>query len=983
MANYFQPYDPNSYSVQGYQLPSQEIAGALNAKTQYYIQGLQNIKERHDQAFDMQLTNEQNITSLNNQRAQVEQSLKDITNKDLSIGDYQRQAMDMFKPITNNRSFLADEHLTAQKMSALSQAQSDVKTKGSSYVNTESVKAINNSLEDMRTADTSDPNWYSSFMNDTLANTYIPYDPKVDKEWTDNLQKFIKDTKSKYSQPQTRTDGNGNPSAYYLSEQEISTQTDEDLRQYVKNNRPQQQLVQSQLVARNLKHDLQSYQKQDPINGRAYAIQYLDGVKQNALNSEVGIINRTVNNIAAKQGAIASPDSDAFKSLEAYKKQLIGEDGKGGYMKTVLDHYNSIHPEEILDNPANTADLAELLDDTKVNTQIQALGLDQVKETLKADQSSTSILNNRENIQARLQLGALKAETERMKKEGKNADGSRTPNPNITQSEDLGTNPTLSGAEKLKDVQTRMLVKEDDIRKQLLSLKYAAVVPVDGENKNVIDVMNLPQYKDMRFDEFLDKVQLPQSTRELLEALNADVYTHNSLKGTTRAFTTKDAATRIMTALYDDKTMSQVLLRAGYEKGGEDDVASLGIALQDLKNNRQQLANSFGEPIRKVITGLKDFENLTNEQLVNMDEKSYTERISGQLKAQGFSNEDIKSFQEYLQTGHIIGTPISQGSSIVGAGSVFGNNPINYKAVTIANHPDIAKYKQEWDKFQKLREDAIAQSGNHILSNTASFQVVPTSMNSKEYDPNSMIYEGQIPSLLSRASTSLNGVNQDAELDKAFQQVKGQLGQVVKNVQVFDDNTDNPYIRLNIDIKDAKQFLTAGKLEGVSNLDDLVEKMNSTRFYIPKEDLSKYGFTQQSTVGLDFAGGQPVNYNLTSGNKISFRNAGMGGETSIVPDGRVSHINVYKDGTIEVADGDKLTPELMQSFDPSGGILKATQIAPKEVARQLYVLDYRAALLKNIMQSNGFGTKANIRDLQNLKEKDKVNNLFILSGGTF
>lgn len=192
MASYQTPYDPNSYLTKGYDLPKEAIMGAISARTQYWQEGANQIKNAYASTFDFNLTNEQNKANLKIQKDQADKQLKELIKTDISIGENRAPLLKLLDPISKNENYIYDDHFTKKISGSLQQANSEKNKKGNDYFNVESVKALNNKLEDLRNADTSKSDWVDNFSNDTLGTTYIPYDPKVKSDWQDKLSKMSK-----------------------------------------------------------------------------------------------------------------------------------------------------------------------------------------------------------------------------------------------------------------------------------------------------------------------------------------------------------------------------------------------------------------------------------------------------------------------------------------------------------------------------------------------------------------------------------------------------------------------------------------------------------------------------------------------------------------------------------------------------------------------------------------------------------------------
>jgi hypothetical protein len=989
MASYLTPPNLQAQQTTPVKSLNQQVMSTIGARTQYYVSTLTNMKNQRDSAVSMNLTDETNKQELQSLTEQADKQIADMTKKDLSIGNYAAQTKDLLKPITQNQNFLYDEHITGLVSGELQKAQGIAAEKGPSSYHLESVKALQNTLGDLRTArkDAGDnPNWAKRFLNDTLGTTYVPYDSKIDEKFDAESRKFLKDLKSKYTTNTAKYDAQGNPTGFYLSESEVSAVTDMEMQNWLKSNRPEQQVYRNQLKGKNDLHDIRTLLKADPVRGQEIALSHLNNAKEQARVSDINVVNRTINNLANAALAVASTDSPKYHELKAQIEGLQGKDGKGGYKKDLQDHYDKMDVTKFISDPTTGyKDLGDLYDRTQVNATVGAMGLDRVSTELKSDASATNMQMNREKLAVQKQIAAMNAQAKidaaaAKAKTTLNADGS-TANTNITPSVEIGSTPE-DGNAIVDQVHHELERNELDVKKDFLA-QQGAVVNVNGESVNILEFL---KDKDEPLEKLLNDSDLSGQTKELLKALNGAAYAAgNNLDKTTRNVSGRQAAERILFALTNKNTLSDTLKRAAYNSNAVDLVAGFGFQLENFNNKRTALAGQFVKPTREAAeaAGLQ-FNDKNNIDIVNLDENAYSKDVTQHLRQFGATPEDAGKIAEYLRTGKeaaLLGNPKYVVREVRNEG--HGQTSTIYQKSNLFNQLDT--YKKTWDKFKENRARKYLESGHVPLANAATFNVVSTSMDSKTFDPNSMVYESSVPNLLSRATT-MEGTQQNSAAYKGFEAIKGKLGDSgnLMNMRIVDDGSGRPYVKLTLKTGAGKKLLEDASTEDLDNVKDFVQNASKLKIYVPQEEISKFGFGKQSKAVLDYKNNGGYKYKLPSGGNIQFINRGQG-QLDVEPDGEFEKVVLYTDGTLGIEKvklnrntvNTVLNPQGRPDIDPQASL----QQVPEKVGQGIYTLDLRASTLKNILQSNNIDAsgKVKISDLQKLKEKDFINNIISLS----
>lgn len=139
MASYEQPVDKQSYSFQPYQLPYNQIAQTVQAKTQYWLQGANQLKQTQEQAAGLDLSLDQNRQQLRSFTDQTNKQINEAAKSDLSIGDNVQSAMHMYDPLYNgetqmSQQIMGDHAVTTRAKQIQAQfEQSKTKNNGKEY----------------------------------------------------------------------------------------------------------------------------------------------------------------------------------------------------------------------------------------------------------------------------------------------------------------------------------------------------------------------------------------------------------------------------------------------------------------------------------------------------------------------------------------------------------------------------------------------------------------------------------------------------------------------------------------------------------------------------------------------------------------------------------------------------------------------------------------------------------------------------------
>jgi hypothetical protein len=222
MAGYQTPYDAQSYVTNPYQLPTQQIIGAVQTRNQYWEGAASNLRNAYQNYLGLDLSRADNHERLNQLMQGVNENLQRVVKTDLSLGENYGEAMKVFDPITHDDNIMGDNAITRHYKQEFATAQSyRTKDNGKEYSET-NVRDLSNHLQDF-VNDSSAANWRSHYSTRAF---YTPY-TDVAAEIRTLERSFKPDTMSlttpMYLDANGKpTDRGGNPSGYMLNKTDKS-----------------------------------------------------------------------------------------------------------------------------------------------------------------------------------------------------------------------------------------------------------------------------------------------------------------------------------------------------------------------------------------------------------------------------------------------------------------------------------------------------------------------------------------------------------------------------------------------------------------------------------------------------------------------------------------------------------------------------------------------------------------------------------------
>jgi hypothetical protein len=186
--------------VQPYMAPTDAIASTFQTKLNYWAADAAQIKSAANQYLGLDLTNQENQEKLKNYIPQINDQLKKLTYSDLSVGDNQSQAMNIFKPITSDENIMGDHALTEHTKSQLAIADSYRNMNGGKEYSDDNRNILLMRLNEFRNDSAS--NWRQHYGTRSFYSPYYDYS----KEVKDAMENFVPN----HTVSQHMTDAKGN-----------------------------------------------------------------------------------------------------------------------------------------------------------------------------------------------------------------------------------------------------------------------------------------------------------------------------------------------------------------------------------------------------------------------------------------------------------------------------------------------------------------------------------------------------------------------------------------------------------------------------------------------------------------------------------------------------------------------------------------------------------------------------------------------------
>lgn len=219
--------------VQPYMAPTDAIANTFQTKLNYWAAGAAQLKSAANHYLGLDLTNEANQQKLHGYMQDVNQSLKNLSYTDLSIGDNQAQAMNIFKPITSDQNIMGDHAITESYKNEYAVAEGYRNKDNGKEYSDDNMRILQIKQNEFRN-DNPD-NWRFHYATRARYSPYYDYE----KEKRDLMENYVPD----HTLIQTATNAKGQNLPYIVTEENKSRMAN-DIHKYLMANMSEKAKIQ-------------------------------------------------------------------------------------------------------------------------------------------------------------------------------------------------------------------------------------------------------------------------------------------------------------------------------------------------------------------------------------------------------------------------------------------------------------------------------------------------------------------------------------------------------------------------------------------------------------------------------------------------------------------------------------------------------------------------------------------------------------------
>ncbi len=884
MASYWEKPDPNQFIFTPSTPPAQEALGALQAKTQYWLQGAAQVKGQYDAILGKELSHATSIAKVESFRKQFDERLKTLAKKDFSIGENKTAALKEFDPIVRDRGIIVDETTTSNYNSILSQAKSDANKNGGKYYNQDSVEYAGQMLQRYKgQADNSNTEY-----NDILKNNaYIPYNEKAQRE----LAEFVK-TASKEKVEHPYEDPTNN---LRIVVKEGPAYKKEDLAALARETLSPAALQMYELQG---KVQFNRYQlaaktpEQMHQIGSEYKAQIDTMYNEKIANTKAYILDNT-----QKLALISKNHPEAKEQIDYLNNSILqAKEGVKGFEKrrddTRLEYFT---------DPANwrlgEAYAAEMFMEQKVRNTTTALS--------NREYSTKWQLNQAEAKQQELEIHRERLRILKEKESKKAIQESESgidPNRVIERSVNAGTNdtdPVKRGNARYEAAKTIEVDAYKSLQTPLLD-SLEITVDVDG-NSTTLDRATprgdmLITDRSLQISDFglknLTNI-LSSATTGLKKDPNGKVDLSN--------LTVAQVKTELDAILADKDKVQKVINYAAFENNNLKELSDyhyqLGLADSKKSNDVHKFSKIWEEELRSRNL-LGDGVKVTNFNLDDPDNilKLGNQRIINQvIKQNNLSPNEVKELANFISG------RISELSNKFGVKqqvpdySVAGSP--TYKTVFIPSSLGIMaqNLKDSMVDAKAAIKNRLAQEDNITYSTKGRTFTIQDKLTEKD-DRNEQLLRNRVNELIQGSIGSAGGDNSDENVQAFdfFRNTTGVLDAVNRVSFVTGTTNTKPYMELDFDVDKLNTSLEKKGLRDEHDvLDNVVKEKHKVKIYLTDKQISEYAKDPDRDDAILFR--NPVKINTASGHSFSMKNvavnepgkieASLSGEISAVTKG--------------------------------------------------------------------------------------------------
>jgi hypothetical protein len=971
MATYLANPDYQSYQFTPYVPPYQETLQAIQAKSQYWLEGASKIKTAFDNVVSKEYTRDDSKAKINQFRQEVEPKLEQIAKKDLGIGDNQKQAFDIINPIRKDAGLLVDEFTTNLKNEVMKSAQADAAKNGGKYYNQYSVQYANQIAERYKNATSAEDKQYAEVLQ---SNPYMPYDPKA----ADNVHNRVKTlmsqtitedepmaggrlrrvTKPRYSITQALAILEETASPQEKSLIQLMGKTQFNAMQLAAGNDPQQlqkvgQLYKSQIDAEYNDKIAWATNKKLTLDSQYNSLDDNDPRKktfQPQYEKEKALYEKQIEDLTIQKDNIKAED---FSDPAMWR---MGEQYAASLYNT--QHYRN---------------LAVSLGQGEIGSKI-----------VKDDAYWEAARLNQKTLDQ--QAKALKEQQEKEEEAARDMQLPIVANLTINEYNDVN--------DAAKDIKSRLFTLGDEENKRFVKtlLTSLDITPIDDSNiRQDLSTIMEKVSGDTRMSTILSGIS--EDGKKNLEQLLKATGTSN-LPENVEDMTVKDVQTALTTYLKPENKENFLALarKAGMNNGNIDMIASLYNQRNEIDNVVNKEKESYSKVYKNVlknyipqniIDGLQPNE-LFRFETKDVLEKVYKDQLDGIAKKYNLNQAQQELVLDYLVTGNsdkIISIPSLRNQVIIGDDfSTREFAGLNRNIKERYSNSVVGEVGQLRNQISNIKENIDKSLVNQLNNSNGQlgFSVIQKSFDVVDsYNSNATANWNIRKSELSNFISQGTAVNPDGSVSESNQEkldfINNNLGRGVLDYarQVVFRNApgSNPWMEIRFKGSDVVKAIKDGALVnnkswfnfGDADYEKALDK--PVRIFFNNSSEVESRIQGISNEVQDFTTAAQKRYDFVSGNKMEVGNYGSGGNMDIHFSGSMMRYEPYTNGMIKIGqinvnkrDGYEnvsrfLTPNSTKSFNQ----LRMRLPDSPEISRLTQALtthDARATILKDEIEAN-------------------------------
>lgn len=897
MANYWAAPDPNQFNFTPSTPPVQEALGALQAKTQYWLQGASQIKGQYDNILGKELSHATSLAKVEEFRKGFDEKLKTIAKQDLSIGENRTNALKEFDPIIRDRGILVDETTTSNYNNILAQAKTDATKNGGKYYNQDSVEYAGQMLQRYKSQGDNSNSEYNSILQ---ANAYMPYNEKAQKELSDFVKTMAKERVKRDLPP----DPNNPLYKVTVEEPAYSLSSLNALaRETLSPAAMQMYELQGKVRFNRMQLAAKTPEELERI-GSVYKQQFDDF----ANNKIEQLSFQKKENV--QQSALLPKTEESKARLAAYQEQNIQIDGRIKELeKEKLDT-----KKEYFTDPAKwqlgESYASQLYIEQKIQNTGVALSNRRNSETFSLNQPEAK-RQEFEIYKEKMRQAQAAAKAKADKEAGEQRDPTQVSRVNI----DIGAG------------QTDPDKKAEEIYQELKHLEINAYTPLRStllKDLN-INVLEDGEYKTLdlatpKGDILITDTNLGlessglDNLRNILTSATTNLPKDADGKVDLSKVTVAQVKINLDAILSDKNQMAKVLTYAAFENNDQTALSNYQYELSKLESSKNNKIDKFGKIYKDNLerNGIKYFDIVDGKRVdkagFNILDFTNPENIKklipfADIERFGtgtLSELDKDKIAQYFTTGK--DEYLNGINSFVQRELITGEHGIRYYENFYKIPNQIVGIKNNFQNAIKgIKEDIKKTDGLSYSMVQKTYNVIDKFTNSDS--PNNSVLSTDIGELIDKGQGSIGGMNSEQSI-QAFKVIQSTpaLNQLISKVKFVVGSATGAEGYMEVEL-DMDKLASAKKAEMYNgDAKDLVEKIiddnGKIKVYLPNEDISKYAQDPDRSRQGVFK--NPIRISTSTGKEFTMKNTAVNqpGIVDLSLDGKITAIKSGGDGKI-------------------------------------------------------------------------------------